>query len=80
MRDRRTLRKSSFWDGKTPCWELRNCILEVCQTCPAYLDQSRPCWRIKGTLCKKLLDKSTCFVCEVYERYGSEEMPPLSSN
>ena len=64
--------KGGFWDGKVPCWQLRECIAELCDTCPAYIDQSRPCWLIENTPCKTLLDMSTCSVCIVHSRYGSE--------
>ena len=61
--------EKGFWAGKTPCWSVRACTPELLLVCPAYLDQSRPCWETEGTLCAKLLEGSTCFVCEVYHRY-----------
>lgn len=62
-----------FWADKTPCWDIRGCVAQMCRHCPAYMDQSRPCWQTQGTLCKELLQKSTCFVCEVFERHGGSE-------
>lgn len=65
-----------FWADKTPCWEIRSCVDQVRRECPAYRDQSRPCWEAEGTPCEELLQKSTCFVCEVFRLYfpGMPEM------
>ncbi len=72
MEESSTSGSGNFWAGKIPCWVIRQCIPEACQTCSAYLDQSRPCWEIDDTLCKKLLGLDTCVSCEVYKLYGPE--------
>ncbi len=60
-----------FWEGKTPCWDVMGCAPILKETCPAYLDRSRPCWDIPNTACDRLLGtESTCDVCTVYALYG----------
>ena len=68
-----TVEKNNFWVDKTPCWVLRGCVAEARHECPAYLDQSRPCWELGDTLCKKLFGIDTCFVCDLYKRYYDPE-------
>ena len=43
--------------------------------CPAYLDQSRPCWQARSTLCEEVLRARTCHICEVHARYGPDPLP-----
>ncbi len=52
-----------------PCWELLPCSPEKRETCPAYKDNSRPCWMIKGLECSPS-DGEECRLCAVY-RFGS---------
>ena len=60
-----------FWADKLACWQIRECAPEMCQTCGAYLDQSRPCWDTADTPCKKLLGRDTCSFCDVLACYGT---------
>lgn len=68
-----------FWKGKTPCWKISRCPKAIKIECPAFKDQSLPCWVIQGTYCKMDatdttgLDTSICEICEVYKRYGNFE-------
>jgi hypothetical protein len=39
-----TTAKASATASRIPCWILRNCDAEERANCPAYLDQSLPCW------------------------------------
>ena len=61
----------TFWEGKMPCWTIRDCIPAVRQICSAFFDQTRPCWK-QETPCKRLLGVSTCFSCEVWKRYATK--------
>jgi hypothetical protein len=71
--------QSSFWEGKTPCWEMCHCPSVIRDGCPAYKYHSLPCWEIEGTYCKLSDDGSTggdtniCKLCRVYRRYGAGE-------
>lgn len=51
-----------------PCWELLPCSEETRQRCPAYKDNTRPCWMINGLDCAPRGNE--CRQCLVY-RYGS---------
>ncbi|MHC4696276.1 MAG: MerR family transcriptional regulator [Planctomycetota bacterium] len=51
-----------------PCWELLPCSEEVGKSCPAYRDNTRPCWMIKGLNCAP--QGNECRQCVVY-RFGS---------
>ncbi len=63
--------RRSFWEGKTPCWEMQDCPRSLCERCPAFHDRSRPCWLIEGTLCDEYLDTpQTCDICHVYRMYA----------
>jgi len=63
--------KINFWEGKTPCWEWRDCTRSLCEKCPAFLDRSRPCWETENTICDSVLgtDRS-CEICKVYLTYN----------
>jgi DNA-binding XRE family transcriptional regulator len=38
--------------GVLPCWEIRSCPPQTCQTCPAWeFKAGSYCWFINGTLC-----------------------------
>jgi len=52
-----------------PCWELLPCNGEDHKDCPAYKDNSRPCWMLKGRDCTPS-DGNQCRQCVVY-RFGS---------
>ncbi len=61
--------EAGFWADKTPCWVIRDCIPDARQKCPAYQDQSQPCWKVPNTLCKELVGIDTCFACQVFKLY-----------
>ena len=64
----------SYWKGKTPCWAIRECPIEVRKECIAYLNPALPCWE-QDSYCKKLLGAATCLSCEVLSRYNRPERP-----
>ena len=51
-----------------PCWDLLPCRQETRKNCPAYQDNTRPCWAIKGLDCAP--QGNECRQCAVY-RFGS---------
>ena len=51
-----------------PCWELLPCNDQMREGCPAYKDNTRPCWMIKGLDCAP--QGNECRKCAVY-RFGS---------
>jgi MerR family transcriptional regulator/heat shock protein HspR len=51
-----------------PCWDLLPCTAETRKTCPAYQENTRPCWTIKGLDCAP--QGNECRQCVVY-RFGS---------
>jgi hypothetical protein len=51
-----------------PCWELLPCDAQTRKSCPAYKDNSRPCWAIRGLDCAP--QGNECRQCGVY-RFGS---------
>jgi hypothetical protein len=51
-----------------PCWRLLSCGEQTCKDCPAYMDETQPCWTIKGLICAPRGDE--CRECVVY-RFGS---------
>ena len=51
-----------------PCWDLLPCSAETGKNCPAYRDNTRPCWTIKGLDCAP--QGNECRRCVVY-RFGS---------
>ena len=51
-----------------PCWDLLPCNGQSRKDCPAYNDNTRPCWTIKGLNCAP--QGNECRVCVVY-RLGS---------
>jgi len=70
---------TSFWQGKTPCWEMCHCPESIKYQCPASRNLDLPCWAIEGTYLKLSDDgitgddTSICLVCKVYKRYGQSE-------
>ncbi len=52
-----------------PCWELLPCTPEKHEKCPAFNNNSRPCWMIKGLDCTPS-HGNECRQCVVY-RFGS---------
>ncbi len=34
------------------CWEFMECPGKVRDTCPAYPDYGRECWKLTGTICR----------------------------
>jgi len=50
-----------------PCWDLLPCNGKR-ESCPAYMDNSRPCWTIHGMACAP--KGNECRECVVY-RFGS---------
>jgi hypothetical protein len=69
----------SFWEGKTPCWDMFHCPDAIKKECPAFSYRTLPCWQIEGTYCKLLdsgpqgMDTDICHVCRVYEKWGCRE-------
>jgi len=51
-----------------PCWDLLPCSAEARERCPAYKDDTRPCWMTKGLNCAP--QGNECRRCVVY-RFGS---------
>jgi MerR family transcriptional regulator/heat shock protein HspR len=51
-----------------PCWDLLPCSQETRDSCPAYRENTRPCWMIKGLGCAP--QGNECRRCVVY-RFGS---------
>jgi len=51
-----------------PCWDLLPCREKTHRNCPAYKDNTRPCWMIKGLDCAP--QGNECRQCAVY-RFGS---------
>ena len=51
-----------------PCWDLFPCTPQTRKNCPAYKDNTRPCWMIKGVDCAS--QGNECRRCAVY-RFGS---------
>jgi len=51
-----------------PCWDLFPCSDQTRKRCPAYEDNTRPCWMIKGLDCAP--KGNECRQCVVY-RFGS---------
>lgn len=50
------------------CWEVKNCALNVRESCPAYpvyLRSGRPCWMTFQLGNEKLREE--CLTCEVYQ-------------
>ncbi len=52
-----------------PCWELLPCNTQLRGKCPAFQDNSRPCWLIKDLDCTPS-HGNECRQCVVY-RFGS---------
>jgi len=51
-----------------PCWSLLPCGEETRRNCPAYEDDTQPCWMIKGLDCAP--QGNECRRCAIY-RFGS---------
>ena len=51
-----------------PCWDLLPCNDNVRDECPAFKDNSKPCWMLKDAHCT--LQGNQCRCCIVY-RFGS---------
>ncbi len=51
-----------------PCWDLLPCTAQTRKRCPAYNDNTQPCWMIKGVDCTG--QGNQCRRCVVY-RFGS---------
>ncbi len=51
-----------------PCWDLLPCGARTRKRCPAYEDNTRPCWMIKGMDCAP--QGNECRQCVAY-RFGS---------
>ncbi|MFH1723733.1 MAG: MerR family transcriptional regulator [Elusimicrobiota bacterium] len=52
-----------------PCWELVRCSEDKRSECPAYKDNSKPCWMVRGGDCSARGNE--CRSCAVY-RFGSQ--------
>ena len=51
-----------------PCWDLLPCDKKIRDECPAFRDNSKPCWMMKDAHCT--LQGNECRDCIVY-RFGS---------
>jgi MerR family transcriptional regulator/heat shock protein HspR len=51
-----------------PCWDLHPCDAQTREGCPAYQENTRPCWTIRGLDCAP--QGNECRRCVVY-RFGS---------
>ena len=51
-----------------PCWDLLPCDKNIRDKCPAFRDNSKPCWMMKDAHCT--LQGNECRDCIVY-RFGS---------
>jgi MerR-like DNA binding protein len=51
-----------------PCWDLLPCHPETRAKCPAYKDNTQPCWMIRGLDCSP--QGNECRQCPIY-RFGS---------
>jgi MerR family transcriptional regulator/heat shock protein HspR len=51
-----------------PCWDFLPCKKKDRNTCPAFKDNTKPCWMIKDAHCS--LQGNECRYCIVY-RFGS---------
>jgi len=51
-----------------PCWDLLPCDAKTRDACPAYTDNTRPCWMQMGLACASRANE--CRECVVY-RFGS---------
>ena len=51
-----------------PCWDLLPCTTQMREGCPAYKDNTQPCWMMKGLDCAP--QGNECRRCAVY-RFGS---------
>jgi hypothetical protein len=71
--------REGFWVGKTPCWEMFQCPVDVKNKCPAFKYRYQPCWEMEGTYCKLFDYKEKgdgvdiCQYCRVYKRWGNSE-------
>jgi MerR family transcriptional regulator/heat shock protein HspR len=52
-----------------PCWELLPCSQKKRKNCPAFQDNTRPCWMVKGLDCTPS-HGNECRQCMIY-RFGS---------
>jgi MerR family transcriptional regulator, heat shock protein HspR len=52
-----------------PCWDLLPCSQQQREKCPAFRDNTRPCWTMKGLECTPS-HGNACRQCVVY-RFGS---------
>ena len=57
--------KTDSTDRKVPCWVVRNCDPEKRASCPAYLEQSLPCWIAR--LLYEGSQPASCPDCPVYD-------------
>jgi MerR family transcriptional regulator/heat shock protein HspR len=57
-----------------PCWDLHPCDDETRRDCPAFNDNTRPCWTVKGLECAP--QGNECRRCIVY-RFGSLCTPDI---
>jgi MerR family transcriptional regulator/heat shock protein HspR len=52
-----------------PCWDLLPCSSEKREKCPAFQDNTKPCWMVKGLDCTPS-HGNECRQCVIY-RFGS---------
>lgn len=51
-----------------PCWDLLPCDEKIRESCPAYTNNTRPCWMVNGQ--ESIARGNQCRECVVY-RFGS---------
>ena len=54
----------SFWEGRTPCWDAKNCSPERRNSCPAYQNGQKACWQVLSEQDGRLKDE--CLGCNVF--------------
>jgi hypothetical protein len=63
-----TTPKTSYWQGRIPCWEMLGCSKYAYQRCDAFLHPETPCWEHKVTCCEEVLRiPKDCHHCIVYK-------------
>ena len=48
-----------------PCWELSKCSKDIQEKCSAYIDKTKPCWKLNRMRCKSESGK-ICGECFIY--------------
>jgi hypothetical protein len=54
----------SFWEGRTPCWDVKACTPEMRASCPVFRDGRTACWQVRRKPGGQL--KEECLDCDVF--------------